>query len=74
MAEAYGIKRSFRRGSTTAASNAPNAECDDNDIKRNNRWRIEERAGTRSPDLDMLQLYTDTLQSIETELKFSKCL
>ena len=72
--EAYGISRSFRRGSTTAASNAPNNECDDNDIKRNNRWRVEDRAGTRTPDLDMLQLYTDTLQSIETELKFSKCL
>ena len=72
--DAYGISRSFRRGSTTAASNAPNCDCNEDDINRNNRWRKDDRAGTRHPDLNMLQLYTDTIQSVQAELKFSKCL
>ena len=33
--EVYGIRRSFRRGSTTAATNAPNEECSKDDIERN---------------------------------------
>ena len=72
--EAFGISRSFRRGSVTAAGNAPNDECSDLDIKRNNRWRSEDRAGTKNAGLDMLQLYTDTLHSVEADLKFSSCL
>jgi hypothetical protein len=72
--EVFGIGRSFRRGSTTAATNAPNEECSDADIIRNNRWRKEERSGTKMASLDMLQLYTDTLQSVNADLKFSKCL
>jgi hypothetical protein len=72
--EMYGIGRSFRRGSTTAATNAPNEECNDTDIKRNNRWRTQERAGTKTASLDMIQHYTDTLQSVNADLKFSKCL
>ena len=72
--EAFGISRSFRRGSVTAAGNAPNDECSNLDIKRNNRWRSEDRAGMKNAGLDMLQLYTDTLHSIEADLKFSSCL
>ena len=72
--EAFGISRSFRRGSVTAAGNAPNNECNEFDIKRNNRWRSEDRAGTKNAGLDMLQLYTDTLHSVEADLKFSSCL
>jgi hypothetical protein len=72
--EIFGVGRSFRRGSTTAATNAPNNECTDADIIRNNRWRKEERAGTKMASLDMLQLYTDTIQSVNADLKFSKCL
>jgi hypothetical protein len=72
--EMYGISRSFRRGSTTAATNAPNEECNDTDIKRNNRWRTQERAGTKTAALDMIQHYTDTLQAVNADLKFSKCL
>ena len=34
--EAYGISRSFRRGSTTEATNADNRECNSTDIERNN--------------------------------------
>ena len=71
---AFGISRSFRRGSVTAAGNAPNDECSEQDIKRNNRWRTEDKAGTKNAGLDMLQLYTDTLHSVKADLKFSFCL
>jgi hypothetical protein len=70
----YGIGRGFRRGSVTAATNAPNTECSDADIVRNNRWRKEERAGTKLASLDMLHHYTDTLHSVNADLKFSRCL
>ena len=72
--DAFGVSRSFRRGSVTAAGNAPNNECDEADIKRNNRWRTEDKAGTKHAGLNMLQLYTDTLHSVEADLKFSACL
>ena len=72
--EAFGVGRSFRRGSTTAAENAPNEECNDTDIKRNNRWCLEDQAGTKTASLDMLQLYTDTLHSVGADLNFSACL
>ena len=72
--ETYGIGRSFRRGSVTAAENAPNEECSEADIKRNNRWRLEDQAGMKTASLDMLQLYTDTLHSAGADLKFSTCL
>lgn len=71
--EVYGISRSGRRGGTTNAENAPNTECDADDIKRNNRWRTEDRAGTKQASLDMLRLYTDTLHSVEADLRFSMC-
>ena len=74
VSEAYGISRSFRRGATTMATEAPNSECNEDDINRNNRWRREHNAGTKHPDLNMLQLYTDTTQSVQAELKFSRCL
>ncbi len=72
--EDYGISRSFRRGSSTAAANAPNELCSDEDIIRNNRWRREDRAGTRQPAFNMLQLYTNTLDALEADLRFSSCL
>ena len=72
--EAFGVSRSFRRGSVTAAGNAPKEECDEVDINRNNRWRVENAAGTKQAGLDMLQLYTDTLHSVKADLKFSACL
>lgn len=70
----FGIGRSFRRGSVTEAGNAPNELCSDDDIKRNNRWRSEEKAETKSANLDMIHLYTDTLHSVAAELRFSSCL
>jgi len=72
--EVYGISRSFRRGSTTAAGNAPNKECDANGIERNNRWRKEDSAGVKRANLSMIQLYTETLQSVEAHLEFSRVL
>lgn len=71
--EAYGISRSGRRGGTTNAQNAPNEECNDNDIERNNRWRTEEKAGNKKPSLSMIQLYTDSLYSLQADLRFSTC-
>ena len=71
--DAYGISRSGRRGGTTNAQNAPNSECGKEDIERNNRWRKLDRAGTRQAGMSMIQLYTDTLQSLESELRFSAC-
>ena len=72
--DAFGVSRSFRRGSVTVAANAPNKECDDGDIARNNRWRSEDNAGTKNAGLNMLQLYTDTLHFVKADLKFSACL
>lgn len=71
--EAYGISRSGRRGGTTNAQNAPNEECSDKDIERNNRWRNEEKARHKKPSLSMIQLYTDSLYSLEADLRFSLC-
>ena len=71
--DAYGISRSGRRGGTTNAQNASNADCGKEDIERNNRWRKLDRAGTRQAGMSMIQLYTDTLQSLESELRFSAC-
>ena len=72
--EVYRISRSFRRGSTTAAGNAPNHECSAEDIEQNNRWRREDNAGTKKASLSMIQLYTETLQSVKADLKFSSVL
>ena len=72
--ESFGISRSFRRGVSTAAANAQNELCSDEDIIRNNRWRQEDRAGTRCPAYNMLQLYTNTLDALEADLRFSSCL
>ncbi len=72
--EVYGTSRSFRRGATTVATNAPNEWCDANDIERNNRWRKEDKAGTKQASLNMIQLYTDTLQSLQADLRFSRCM
>jgi len=70
----YGISHSFRRGSTTVALNAPNELCSDEVIIRNNRWRTEDRAGSRQPAYNMLQLYTNTLEALEADLRFFSCL
>ena len=55
--EAYVISCSFRRGSTTEATNGDNKECSDTDIERNSRWRSENKVDTKQAGLDMLQIY-----------------
>lgn len=72
--EVYGISRSFRRGSTTEASNADKRECNEVDIERNNRWRRDDASGTKEADLSMIHVYNDTYQAINAELRFSRCL
>jgi hypothetical protein len=69
--EAYGVSRSFRRGSTTRAQNR---KVDEMDIVRNNRWRTEERAKGMQPRLQMMHHYTDVKQSLESLLRYSAAL
>ena len=72
--EAFGISRSFRRGATSIAQNAPRLECDEGDIDRNNRWRLVDRARMKQASMKMQQLYTDTLLTLRADLRFSSCL
>jgi len=72
--EAYGISRSCRRKTNYEAQNAPNGDCEEKDINRNNRWRAVDRAKTKRASMDMLQLYTDTRLTLTADLKFSSCL
>jgi len=71
--EAYGIWRSCRRGANSEAQNAPNGDCEEKDINRNNRWRAVDMAKTKKASMDMLQLYTDTRLTLTADLKFSSC-
>ena len=71
---AYGLPRSCRRGANSEAQNAPNTDCEEKDINRNNRWRAIERAKTKRASMNMLQLYTDTRLTLTADLKFSSCL
>jgi len=72
--EDYKIIYFFRRRTTTVAINAPNEVCSDEDIDRNNRWWTEDRAGSRQSAHNMLQLYTNRLEALEADLRFSSCL
>jgi hypothetical protein len=63
-----------RRGANSEAQNAPNTDCEEKDINRNNRWRAIERAKTKKATMNMLQLYTDTRLTLTADLKFSSCL
>ena len=74
VSEAFGLSRSGRRGATTAAINAPNDECTEDDIKRNNQWERKHKAGVSCPSLDMPSLYQDTLHAVEANLRFPSCL
>lgn len=66
--EDYGTWRSFRRGSTTHASNQG---VDTGVIKRNQRWRKVEQARGRDPSWDMMEHYTDVLQNLKGLLLYS---
>jgi len=71
--EGYGISRSFRRGSTSAAQNAVDTDCSAADVDRNNGWRKEDRAGNKAATENMQALYTDTRLTIRASLRFSGC-
>ena len=68
--DTYGIGRLFRCGSVTAAENTPNDKCGEEDIKQNNRWRLEDSAGIKGASFDMLQFYTDTVHSVGADFVF----
>ena len=65
----YGIKRSFRRGSTSRATDmgVPPEVTD-----ANNRWRKFERAKARKPKLEMREHYTDVELSVRQLLRYSE--
>lgn len=71
VAEAYGVRRSFRRGSTTEAGNrgVPSDVVD-----ANNRWRKVENAGTRQASMNMQEHYTDVRLSLDKLLVYSTAL
>lgn len=56
VAEVYGVRRSFRRGSTTEAGKRG---VPPEIIDSNNRWRRVEKAGTRQASMAMQEHYTD---------------
>lgn len=68
IGEAYGLRRSLRRGSTTEARNrgvpAPIVDM-------NNRWRKVERARGRRPNLDMQSHYTEIKMALPQLWKYS---
>jgi hypothetical protein len=71
ITEEYGIYRSFRRGSTSKATNkglSPDV------IDANNRWRKFHRAGTSRPLLSMRDHYTDIRLMLNQSLRFSSIL
>ena len=67
--DAYGKSRSCRRGANPEAHNAPNGDCEEKDINRNNRWRAVGRAKSKKASMDMLQLYTDNRLTLTADLK-----
>eukprot|EP00980_Cylindrotheca_fusiformis_P003587 scaffold795_cov113-Cylindrotheca_fusiformis.AAC.4 len=68
VGDAYGLRRSPRRGSTSEASNSGvRREV----IELNNRWRKFERAKGRDPALSMAAHYTDVKLMVESFLEYS---
>jgi hypothetical protein len=71
ITEEYVIYHSFRRGSTSEATNkglSPDV------IDVNNRWRKFHRAGTSRPLLSMRDHYTDIRLTLNQSLRFSSIL
>jgi hypothetical protein len=65
----YGFYRSFRRGSTTRATELGVSETA---IDLINRWRKVERAGGMQPSMAVRDHYTEVVQLKTSRLKFSK--
>jgi len=71
VSEEYGIYRSFRRGSTSAATNnglPPEV------IEANNRWRKFHQAGASRPSLSMREHYADIRLTLNQSLRYSSLL
>jgi hypothetical protein len=66
--DVVGCRRSMRRWATTEALNM---EIDASWIDDNNDWRKVEQAKGKMPSMSMRQLYTEMLQNLKHELKFS---
>jgi hypothetical protein len=71
VADAYSLRRSLRRGSTT---HAKNRDVPLEHIECNNRWRKQARAKGKAPSLSMSQHYTDVRGSLEYTLRYSAAL
>jgi hypothetical protein len=69
--DAYGLRRSFRRGSDTEALNQ---EVDTLDIHFMNRWRIMEKAKGKKPMLRMISSYAEMRLLLKTLLRYSRAL
>lgn len=68
VADAYGLRRSLRRGSTSEATNAGLSQ---HLIDLNNRWRTIEKARGRNPSISMSAHYTELKLVIESRRKYS---
>jgi hypothetical protein len=68
LLEEFGVRRSMRRGATTAALNAG---LDGPTIDANNGWRKVEAAKGKMPRYSMRQRYTQVLQDLRHRLMFS---
>jgi hypothetical protein len=66
--ERFNIFRSMRRGSDTRAKEE---NVSDSDINIVNRWKAEQRAGTRKPGLSMSQMYTDPSLLLKPFLRYT---
>jgi hypothetical protein len=71
VVEEYGIYRSFRRGST---SEATNKGLPPEVIDLNNRWRKFHKAGASRPTLTMRDHYSDVRLTINQSLRYSAIL
>lgn len=68
IADAFSLRRSLRRGSTTEARNG---KVRDEVVEMNNRWRTFERARGRMPSWNMTSHYTDIRLSLPMLWEYS---
>lgn len=68
ITDAYAMRRSLRRGSTTEARNL---KVRPEVVDMNNRWRKWEQAKGRMPNMSMASHYTELLLSLPTLYEYS---
>ena len=71
ISDAYSIRRSLRRGST---SEAQNRMIPVEIVETNNRWRRVERAGHRAPSLPIRKHYMQIQLMLPTLIRYSRML